>query len=61
MLKGNLTSYRLLNYNDFKLSTGGLIVVGLIVVFLLLVLSVLQLIYFSITKLRDFLHRKYKN
>lgn len=47
--------YSLLNYSDFKASTG-----GLLVVFLLVVLPILHLILYGITKFRDHLHRKYK-
>ncbi|KAJ7376716.1 hypothetical protein OS493_033341 [Desmophyllum pertusum] len=48
--------YRLLNYSEFKATTG-----VLLAVFLLLVLPVLQFIFFSITKLRDYLYRKRVN
>ena len=42
------------DYNNFKASIG-----VLLAVFLLIVLPVLHLILFGITKLRDYLHRKY--
>ena len=48
--------YSALNYDDFKAKIG-----GLLVVFLLLVLPLLHLFLFGITKLRDYLHKKYND
>ena len=52
--QGNTYIYKRLDYENFRPING-----GLMVVFLLLVLPFLHLILFSITKLRDYLHRVY--
>ena len=52
--QGNTYIYKSLDYDNFKPTVG-----GQLVVFLLVVLPVLHLILFGITKLRDYLHRKY--
>ncbi|KAJ7376715.1 hypothetical protein OS493_033340 [Desmophyllum pertusum] len=54
--KGQPYIYRLLNYSEFKATTG-----VLLAVFLLLVLPVLHLVFFGITKLRDYIYRKRVN
>jgi len=54
-IQGEPFIYEALNYSDFDPTIG-----GLLVVFLLVVLPILHLILFGITKLRDYLHRKYK-
>lgn len=54
--KGEPFIYSALNYDDFSTIFG-----VLLVVFLLVVLPILHLILFGITKLRDYLHKKYKN
>ena len=48
--------YSALNYGDFPTTTA-----ILIVVFLLVVLPILHLIYFGLTKLRDYFYKKYKS
>ena len=52
--QGNTYIYKRLDYENFRPING-----GLVVIFLLLVLPFLHLILFSITKLRDYLYRKY--
>ena len=48
--------YSALNYGDFPTTTA-----ILLVVFLLMVLPILHLIYFGLTKLRDYFYKKYKS
>ena len=52
--QGKSYIYKALDYDDFQLMNG-----ILLVVFLLVVLPVLHLFLFGVTKLRDYLHKKY--